>query len=126
MTESSQQPGRRINRDRGGNPRRSNGTGRGQRRQPTAGRSSQDRGRRVNVLEEDVYPDDNNDEEDSDFFIVFHSVDTKIETDHWKVTLRINAKNVSCKINSGAQCNVLPKNMYGKLNLTEADRIGIW
>ena len=116
MTESSQQPGRR-NRDRGENPRRSNSTGRGQRRQPTAGRSNLDRGRRVDVLEEDVYPDDNNDEGDSDFFIdMVNSVDTKIDTDHWKVTLRINDKNVSCKIDSGVQCNVLPKNLYDTSN----------
>ena len=44
-----------------------------------------------------------------------HDVDTTPSTD-WIVNVNTNESNVQFKIDTGAQCNVLPKHIYNKLN----------
>ncbi|KAJ8038318.1 hypothetical protein HOLleu_15706 [Holothuria leucospilota] len=95
-------------------------TGQFRRHQSTKRRSNEAKaGKEVHVLDGDSTTSDS--EEDSHFSIdSVDSVDNKNETeDHWKVKLLVNGKKLSYKIDSGA----LPKKIYDKLHLTDADQI---
>ena len=44
---------------------------------------------------------------DSDSDIFLHSVETKDQLNDWKVNVKIQNKNISVKLDTGAQCNLL-------------------
>ena len=53
-------------------------------------------------------------ESDSDIFL--NSVETKVQLNDWKVNVKIQNKNISVKLDTGAQCNVLPQHEYKQIN----------
>ena len=53
---------------------------------------------------------------DSDSDIFLNSVETKDQLNDWKVNVKIQNKNISVKLDTGAQCNVLPLHVYKQIN----------
>ena len=53
---------------------------------------------------------------DSDSHIFLNSVETKDQLNDWKVNVKIQNKNISVKHDTGAQCNVLPLQVYRQIN----------
>ena len=52
---------------------------------------------------------------DSDSDIFLNSVETKDQLNDWKVNVKIQTKNISVKLDTGAQCNVLPLHVYKQI-----------
>ena len=53
---------------------------------------------------------------DSDSDIFLNSIETKDQLNDWKVNVKIQNKNISVKLDTGAQCNVLPLHVYKQIN----------
>ena len=51
---------------------------------------------------------------DSDIFL--NSVETEKQVNDWKVNVKILKKNVILKLDTGAQCNVLPLHVYKQIS----------
>ena len=65
----------------------------------------------VDEAETQDHPD--SDSSSENFFI--GTVDTKAPSNEWLETVEINTHKTEFKINTGAQCNVLPLSTYQKL-----------
>ena len=87
---------------------------RGTRRQGRDHSRAQSRSRDVHVVEED------SETETEQFYV--DSVDAQKSND-WKIKLCVNNRPMTCKIDTGAQCNVLPKNVYDDLGLNKVTQI---
>ena len=62
-------------------------------------------------------------ESDNDSDIFLNSVETrKKQVNDWKVNVKILKKNVSVKLDTGAQCNVLPLHMYKQISNKQLQR----
>ena len=53
---------------------------------------------------------------DSDSDIFLNSVETEKQLNDWEVNVKILKKNVSVKLDTGAQCNVLPLHVYKQIS----------
>ena len=51
-------------------------------------------------------------ENDSDSDIFLNSIETKDQLNDWTVNVKIQKKNIRVKLDTGAQCNVLPLHVY--------------
>ena len=52
---------------------------------------------------------------DSDSDIFLNSIETKDQLIDWTVNVKIQKKNISVKLDTGAQCNVLPLHVYKQI-----------
>lgn len=55
-------------------------------------------------------------EDDSDSDVFLDSVETNQQVSDWKVNVKICKKNVCVKLDTGAQCNVLPLHIYKQIS----------
>ena len=73
------------------------------------------RSSRVNTLEESP-------EVDNDLFIGTVNTELKRDTTDWNITLDINETQVKLKLDTGAQCNVLPMSTYKQLTAEKLEK----
>ena len=61
--------------------------------------------------------------EECDLSECFIDIIEKSNTNIWKTELTVNDKPLICKIDTGAQCNVISKKLYDKLQLSEVAKL---
>lgn len=72
--------------------------------------------KKVNVVEEESDPDDSDSEAAIDSVFIA-SLDTGTDDRSWQTAIRIAGKKVNCKIDTGAEVNVMPKRIYNQLSV---------
>ncbi len=77
-------------------------------------RSKQPAQKKINTVDEVETPDQPDSDSSSDNFFI-GTVETKASPNEWLETVEINTEKTKCKIDTGAQCNVLPLSTYHKL-----------